>query len=183
MRRDTSETCDWRWRKRGSKVGHLFNSSYYAPTSLCGSIRSSRFLDTDVDYQPLWRLAGSGKSYCARCQRQLEKLKRLEAVDLAKRSKLEAEATKLAMSGIPPLAEPFKRKPHHDDFRMTEKDLENATVIHNAQAAAWGPGAINPKTARIGVWAAARTCRAAGISEEDAVSALREDFARERAPR
>ena len=182
MRRDTSETCDWRWRKRGSKVGHLFNRAYQHHTSLCGSIRSSRFLDTDVDYMTRQGLNVFG-TYCARCQRQLEKLKRLEAVDLAKRSKLEADATKLAMSGIPPLAEPFKRKPHHDDFRMTEKDLENATVIHVAQATAWGPGAINPKTARIGVWAAARTCREAGISEEDAVSALREDFARERAPR
>lgn len=184
--RDHTHLFDWRWRKRGSKVGHLFNRAYVRPTSLCGSIRSSTYLDTDVDYVALlaWQAGEPDKSECERCQRKFDrlgKLQELEAEAKQKRAQLETDAKKLAMSGIPPFLNPFERKVHHDEFSMTEKDLENAKIIHVAQVAAWGPGAVNPKTARIGVWGAVRMCVLAGLSEEDVLAALREDFARERA--
>ena len=185
MLSDHTHLLDWRWRKRGSKVGHLFNRAYARPTSLCGSIRSSTYLDTDVDYValPAWRSPERTQSECERCQRQFDRLGKLEAEAKQKRAQLETDAKKLAMSGIPPFLNPFERKPHHDDFSMTEKDIENAKIIHVAQVAAWGPGAVNPKTARIGVWGAVRMCVLAGLSEEDVLAALREDFARERTER
>ena len=61
-------------------------------------------------------------------------------------------------------------------YTLTKDDLVKMNVAYTAQTAVHGHGAVNPKTARLGVWSAARMCVDVGVSLDDAMEALREDY-------
>lgn len=118
-RYDHAHLFDWRWRKRGTKIGHLFNRVYVKPTSLCGAIRSATYLDTDVDYvhRPSWLVMATGQFHCMRCSAQLARLSKLEEEAEKRRARVDADATKLAMreselcaNGFEPVSEERRKE-------------------------------------------------------------------------